>query len=195
MTRHILIDLDNLKMLAATDGKDALRRCEYLADILIPNGEYYVCGTEKRDLNTFTSAELRLLFNNHSARVMGTQKRDYEAVELLADMMDKMKLSEESLEDLVKKLGRPLSEQSLLPVAEKIKSVAPSSATPSRPKDGTMTVRAWEAADYLYSKQVPKDLDSKDLRNDVIKACVANGVHPSTAATQFSKWKRDQKES
>lgn len=192
MTRHILIDLNELTILKVVDGEDALKRCEYWADILIPKGEFYICGHEKRDLATFDFDELRILFNNATDRIMrGREYRD--AVMQVSELLESMKPDDTNLGALVRKLGRPLKEPDFTPAKESKKERASSAGgIPTRPKEGTMTVRAWEAADWYYSQQEPKDLDSKELREMVVTACVENGVNKSTAGTQFGKWKRHQ---
>jgi len=53
-----------------------------------------------------------------------------------------------------------------------------------------MTARVWEAADWYYDQQDDKDLTSKELRDEVVQACVLGGVNSSTATTQFGKWKK-----
>lgn len=42
------------------------------------------------------------------------------------------------------------------------------------------TAKVWEIADGV----------GKADRNAIIQACVAQGINPSTAATQYSKWKK-----
>lgn len=191
--KHILIDLDHMKILKVVDGKDALKRCMYWADILIPKNEYYICGNETKDLQSFTYEELILLFNNSSKRVMGRQKNEKDMRFLLKDIIEDFEVDSTSLSDLVKKLGKPLKEQSVLPQPESKADKAANkkvSSIPVRPKAGSLTVRAWEAADYYFTQVIPNDVDSKEFRDQVIKACTENGVNPSTASTQFAKWKK-----
>lgn len=60
---------------------------------------------------------------------------------------------------------------------------SPSDASPSAPTKGA-TARVWEIADgYLAEKGAIN-------RSEIIAACEAGGIHPATAATQYSKWKK-----
>ena len=54
------------------------------------------------------------------------------------------------------------------------------------PKKG-VTARVWAIADGIEG-----DIKEKAFRVKVIEACTAEGIHPSTAATQFGKWKRNK---
>lgn len=192
MSRHILIDLNELTILKAVDGADALKRCEYWADILIPKGEFYICGHEKRDLATFNFDELAIIYSKATDRKM--RWREYrDAIMAVGELMELMKPDETDLGALVRKLGRPLKEPDFTPVKDTKKERSSAvTGIPTRPKEGTMTVRAWEAADWYYGQQEPKDIDAKELREMVVTACVENGVNKSTAGTQFGKWKRHQ---
>jgi len=190
MARCFLFDLNKMIVLKTVSGEDAVRRCEYWADILIPKDEFYVCGDMKRDLASFSELELRLLYRNLENReVMGhTYARVLEQVH---DVMGKLQEDETTLGQLVKKLGKPLKEPDFTPVKEKPEPKSKQvGAIPSRPKEGSLTARVWEAADWLYSQQNPQDINSKSLRDDVIKVCTDNGVNPSTASTQYAKWKK-----
>lgn len=60
-----------------------------------------------------------------------------------------------------------------------------SSPTPTRPKGG-ITGRVWAIADECAAKGAK----GKDLRAAIIAACTGEGIDPSTAATQYSKWNR-----
>lgn len=60
-----------------------------------------------------------------------------------------------------------------------------SSPTPTRPKGG-ITGRVWAIADECAAKGAK----GKDLRAAIITACTGEGIDPSTAATQYSKWNR-----
>lgn len=193
--KTLLIDCDNLKLLKVVEGDNPLQdcaRCEYWADILIPKGEFYICGEENRDLSGFTLLELTMLYNNTTGAKADI--KDYpRALELFSYTRDTFAVANESLEELKKLLGKPKKAQSFKPDKEAPEKVAkPSSGIPTRPKDGSLTVRAWEAADWFYSEQDTKDINSKELRDNVVNTCVENGVNKATASTQFGKWKKHQ---
>ena len=61
-------------------------------------------------------------------------------------------------------------------------------APPVRPKALSTTGLVWELADVEFVKagnQLPD-------RAKVIAACEAEGINPSTAATQYAKWKKEK---
>ena len=65
---------------------------------------------------------------------------------------------------------------------------------PGRPKAGSSTAKVWDIADGVLAAAADGlDLNSKELRTAIIVACEADGINKSTAATQYSKWKRAQK--
>ena len=55
-----------------------------------------------------------------------------------------------------------------------------------QPTKGTITARVWEVADSLSSEQTPA------RRDDVIHACVHEGINGNTASTQYSVWKANR---
>lgn len=61
----------------------------------------------------------------------------------------------------------------------------PSGAPCARPKGG-VTGRVWAIADTAAQS----GKTGKELRAAIIATCVAEGIDPSTAATQYSKWNR-----
>lgn len=186
----LLIDINEMKLLKVVEGEKEVRRCEYWADILIPKSEFYICGDAKRDLTQFSLLELKMLYRglrNHD--IMGNDyKRSLDQVHMV--IMETVP-DDATLGELVKKLGKPLKEQDFTPVKEKEepkhKQVG---GIPNRPKEGTMTERVWQAADYFISIQPNHDINGKHFRSLVIEACVKGGLNSSTAATQFGKWKR-----
>jgi hypothetical protein len=52
-----------------------------------------------------------------------------------------------------------------------------------RPGEGTITGRIWQIADQLAIET------GKAEREDVIKACMKEGINPNTANTQYTHWR------
>lgn len=185
----LLIDLDNLKIIKAADGKDAVRRLEYWADILIPKKDFYIGGEAKRDFSVFTRMELKMIYNKAAGEAHRSE--DYQKlIVAVYEIGQRMEPDDTTIGPLVKKLGKPLSEPSVKPQKEK-RAVKPSSAQPTRPRAGTTTARVWEIADELLRGDPGIDFESKAFRQHVIDTCGSETINPSTAATQFAKWKRD----
>lgn len=73
--------------------------------------------------------------------------------------------------------------------------VAPAEARPKAPRDPSAkpsprgaTGKVWDIADRVWQEN-GNGLITKELRTKIIVACEAEGIHPATAATQYSKWK------
>ncbi|MBD4209382.1 hypothetical protein GUH47_26075 [Xanthomonas citri pv. citri] len=66
----------------------------------------------------------------------------------------------------------------------------PSKGEGSAPSPKGSTGRVWEIAEGCLLSTGSGDL--KVLRAEVIRACVAGGIHEATAATQWSKWKKSK---
>lgn len=64
----------------------------------------------------------------------------------------------------------------------------PADIKPPSPKGATGLV--WSIADKVLA-EVGSD-NMKNLRMAVIQTCVDSGIHPATAATQWSKWKKER---
>ena len=55
----------------------------------------------------------------------------------------------------------------------------------TRPKEGTQTGRVWEISEAMSNA-----LGAPVKRAEVIKAAEAEGINPSTTATQYGKWRK-----
>lgn len=186
----VLIDLNKLKIIRAAEGKDMTRRLEYWADILIPESDFYIGGESRRDFAHFTLMELKMLHRNTIEEELTTE--DYQKATLTVyNLSQKLETNEASLGELVKKLGKPLAEPTVKPQIEK-RAMKPVSSQPTRPGAGTTTARVWEIADEMMVGDPDVDFESKEFRQAVIEICGNETINPSTAATQFAKWKRDQ---
>lgn len=74
-----------------------------------------------------------------------------------------------------------VSEKKAVEKKEKIERVSQNGVT--RPADGTVTGNVWAIADKLSAK-------APALRKDVLEAAVKAKINPSTAATQYGKWRK-----
>ena len=81
------------------------------------------------------------------------------------------------------------SEANASPGQHRTRGGGASSPTPTRPKGG-ITGQVWAIADTERAKLAPAEHGGKAERAAIIGACTAAGIDPSTAATQYSKWKR-----
>lgn len=180
MSRHILIDLNEMTVLKAVDSVDALKCCEYWADILIPKGEFYICGTEKRDLTIFDDEEIRRLIN--SLADLKRKPNSYsEVLGVLRELMDAMYVDDKTIKQLKRKLGHKLKEQPVLPVGKLKKAPA----IPKRPASGTDAVKPWEAADWFFKKQK----NFVKVWKKTMAICKKEGLTEKMINKQFGLWK------
>ena len=187
----LLIDLDKMKIIKVCEGKDYVRRLEYWADLLIPKSEFYIGGGIKRELSVFTLMELKMLHRNTSGEQLTNDdyKRAIASVHQLGENMDP---DEDTLGTLVKRLKRPLAEQTAKPQKEKIISKKRPTPLAIRPRAGTVTAKVWEIADEMKAGDPGLGFESKDFRKCVIEECRKDSINLATAATQFAKWRSDQ---
>lgn len=194
-----LINLNQMVLLKAAEGSDAVKRLEYWADILIPRSEFYICDMTNRSKARWTLEELRELYENTFSTPF-IKVQDYaRALEVVTEAFNEVEADDASIEELICKLGRELKEPDFTPVPEKLpekgRKEAKAGGLPSsssRPKEGSMTGRVWEVADWLYGEQQPQNIHCKGLRADIIRICVENDINQATASTQFAKWKNHQ---
>jgi hypothetical protein len=187
----LLVDLDSLRFVKAAEGPDAIRCLEYWADIIIPKKDFYIGLEQRREFSIFTLMELKMLYRKASGQELETDVYS-KAIDAVYKLSQDIVVDHSSIGDLVKKLGKPLKAPEVKPQIEKrVSSVATStvSKSGSRPKSGTTTARVWEIADELRSEWT--DYNSKEFRAKVIELCSSETINPSTAATQFAKWKND----
>lgn len=185
MAIFVLIDTERLVFLKATK---TIKQAEYWAELLAPTNNFLVTGLLPRDFSSLTHLELRMLYH-HTTGEMPSQNIEYKklvnGVSVLAkDLED----DDTSVEELESRLGKPLPPVDPKPAPEKAgrKPKADTSDKPvNRPAEGSTTRKVWDMADQLYkaSGEVP-------TRGQVMEACEQDGINPSTASTQYGKWKK-----
>lgn len=180
----VLIDNVRLRILKATK---TVAQAEFWAEILIPQNDFLVTGTDNRSMAAYTKYELRRMYHNHSG-IMLAENFDYgklcNAVGELARNMEEDETSEEELRDM---LGRDLQPIDPTPVPRtpgRRLSDAPAKA--NRPKEGTATGKVWDIADAITEKN-----GDTASRTEVVEACGKEGINTSTASTQYAKWRKN----
>ena len=102
-----------------------------------------------------------------------------QAIEKAPESFDKL-MSE------IKRLGIDLEDPTKSTEPKAPKAEKDPSALPERPKATSMTGLVWQLADEAFERAGNKLPD----RNEVIATCEKEGINPSTAAVQWSKWKK-----
>lgn len=190
MEKCFLLDTDKMEVLKVHRDPECL---VYWLEILnLQNSNTAIRGLDSNHFDIFGSDVFNALYTN----LTGDQLREFDdrdrLVNTIRKEIDRLEEDTTPLEGLKKMLGRPLSPVSLISDDDDEKPGRRKSSSSSeikRPAEGTATRRVWDLADEVLEKS-DYELGSKLLRSDIITTCTNEGIHASTAATQYSKWKR-----
>lgn len=203
MAAFVLIDNKKLQIIK---GAKSMRQLEVWAEILLPKTDFLIIDCNfRRSFSVFDIAELALMYGTTTGKRV--PPGDYPAtITLLHNIAKEFPDDATPWADLVRKLGREPVQTALpaertrepnpeknpelrAPPAPRVEKIAKeASASPSagkRPKGG-ITGRVWEIADT----EAGKGGTGKELRGRIVAACIADGIDPSTAATQYSRWNK-----
>lgn len=72
----VLINLETLVFLKATEGEDDVQRLEIWGDILAPVDSIYITGTAANDFIAFSDNELKILFHNAAKKPKPNDSRE-----------------------------------------------------------------------------------------------------------------------
>lgn len=180
MDHIILIDNERLCFIKATP---TAAQAQMWADILIPNTDYYISDIESlRCLSVYTDYELRLLYQN----TVGDPVHDGVKYTTLLQGIQKIAMDLIVDETPLSTVG---SKDTKAAVKETKKQEAGNPTKPAkRPKEGSIAAKVWAVADALHAETgaIPD-------RKSVVAACETAGLNPSTASTQYGKWKKHLK--
>lgn len=169
--------------------------CEWVLE-LIPGTEHAVVAPlERRSLTRFTELELRLLAKNSFPSVPVTGAGDYKAV--LDFVYDTLLTMPEDNADFISK--KVVADETPAPEPKASKTVLVTASSAQRPTpvpgkrpSGGVTAKVWAVCDELAEREVVSEFSPenwKTFRTTVVTTCTDLGVDPSTAATQYSRWK------
>lgn len=185
MARSILIDIENMKIVAASDQLKSAKCISILADIMKLADNYLVLGSTAKSFKAaFSFDEMVTLYGNTTGTEVKRTMHDAMAYgcERLATNFN---ADERTCEELEKALGRPFVVVKT-PAPER-QSKSEFKGTITRPKAGTVTGRVWEICDKIL--EVGGKIPTKD---GMLLMTGKEGINPSTAMTQFGKWKATQ---
>ncbi|AIM40612.1 hypothetical protein [Vibrio phage VpKK5] len=181
-----VIDTELLKVIKVAN---TAKQAAYWADILAPTRNYHMNDVAGKSLSVFSEKELRSIYENTDGAPLTLNWGYGELVRRTVELIERLEVDNTPIPELIKLLGHELKPIDPKPQPEKggRKSSGATSggAIATRPKAGTATGKVWEIADGLY-----KAAGNVPERNDVVAACVAEGINPATASTQFGKWKK-----
>ena len=87
---------------------------------------------------------------------------------------------EESTSTITALLAQLVGEEVIKPEPR----ISPDKTPYPRPGEGTITGKVWEIADKIQEQT------GRAEREDVIKACMEEGININTASTQYSYWRK-----
>lgn len=206
--KTVIIDRDHMRFLAVAGD---MNRATHIAWNDYPDVAVTILPLDKKHhFSIFSRLEIILLYKNAT----GEQSNlwDYgETLQKCYELADAIPVDQRPLYELerigkhlpvkeVKPIHRPVihraSESPESPSNSLVTSdLAPSSGrSPSpaqaRPSPKGSTGKVWEIADQCYTRwKEANGREIKVLRMAIIDECVSQGIHPATAATQYSKWK------
>jgi len=173
-----------------------------MADAKMPYDDYYICACTVDFLKPFNSRELLdIVIANEPKGTKHNFKTRGEIEKCTVGIMYKTPLTTESPEmfqaTIQKRTGNTKmtdlnQEVAQEEVATEAVAEAPATVEPvkveqekangvTRPKAGSKTGRVWEIAEQLGEEVT---------RKGVVDTCVAEGINPSTASTQYGKWRK-----
>lgn len=194
MSSIILIDNENLCFLKAAP---TVEQAQMWADILVPTSDYYITGMESLcSLSVYTAYELRLLYQNTVGDPV-SESIDYTKLLEGIQQLGSALIVDETPLDALKGKAKRGTKATKAAVKETVKQNEGSPTPPTkekpakaakpagRPKEGSATGKVWSIGDTLYA-----DTGEIPDRKTVIAACEKEGINPSTASTQYGKWKK-----
>lgn len=202
MDKHVLINNDTLEIVKVVP---TMEQALSWAEALMPYNDFLVVGTENKEYSCYTHYELASIYHNATG---DTVPREMEYAKLLQGVVHLAKnwaVDETEAETIQEEYGVTVPDEPEPPrvavVAAPLPDTAPSGKSrpaaapakaPGRPKPGSSTGKVWDIADKVLADHADMGLNAKELRATVIAQCEAEGINPSTAATQFGKWKKAQ---
>lgn len=210
MATFVLVDNVELRILK---GAKSIKQLECWADLVCKKNDFLILSTEtKKQWSVYGIGELAMLYAKTKGKSI--PPGDYNSA-----LRDVVAIAREEAEDpatfeqLVKRLGGkepevdprpvkradaynpeldPKAAQARAALAQANATRAPKPARSVSPQGevkrpgGAVTGRVWDIADTVAGKGVV----GKALREEIVATCVAEGIDPSTAATQYSRWNR-----
>lgn len=188
----ILIDTTVMRVLKVHSDPVCL---DYWAEILIPKNDNTVRGYTPNDFNCFSPGDINRLYEETTDRSPHPSLSHEYKIRGIINAINAMPVDTTPLDELKKKLGRPLP---LILITSDDEDEEPEKRSYTsrgddtilkRPAEGTTTGMVWDIADAIAVKS-EHAIGSKQLRAEIIAECSDEGIHPSTAATQYAKWKK-----
>ncbi len=200
MTKYILIDDEDLKILKAAEGKEPLNE---LAGNIIPHKDYRIVGVDNKCFSVYSHYEVRRLLYGATGTMRSEHYSYGKLIHEVANFCRELPIINPlsaTADDVVEETPTvvaappqpPLADESL-PKPQEEKPKKPKKPA-GRPKPGTKTAMVWDTADAVKAANPDLAIGDKLFRQAVVDACMQADIKKPTIATQFGKWKKFQVE-
>lgn len=208
---YIVINKDALEMVAAAD---TMRWASLIAWVHWPDNEIIIVDTnEKKSWSIMTQTEMATLYTNMSGEeAPGDYSQCLDDLCSYGATWENYPESADKLEAIAAKMperpnvgskkhppihsgyadrhdGEKAAPARQISSEEAKPKRAPkeSGEAPSAPRKAGSTKDVWDIAEGVLTEKGAENM--KALRTAIVAECVAKGINPGTAATQYGKWK------
>lgn len=180
---NILIDN---AVLAIINNSATVEQAVAWADVHCPNDDFTVVGDDHKHYAGYTDFELRVLLEKLTGKQHTATTDRSLTINAIIKGAEELVVDNTPLDEVIAQ-AKPKTAKPA-PLAESKKKISDGSVSAiKRPKDGTTTGRIWAIIEGIVPALKTAGLPD---RNYVIELCVIEGISASTAATQYSKYKR-----
>lgn len=187
MAHSVLVNTETFELVSASTQPNSAKCLAIIADIEIPSSDYLIIGPTAEWLEkSFTHDELIKIY------AVATDDEIERALPITllrrcVALLNCVSINTQTSVELEKVLGRPFRVKKTPEPEKSLRKKSSKQGGYTRPKMGTATGKVWDIADEMLEANgvIP-------LKLTVVIACEVAGINPSTAATQYGKWKSNK---
>ena len=178
--------LINNAELAIINSSATLEQSVAWADVHCPNDDFTVTGSDHKHYAGYTDFALRILLEKLTGKKHTATTPRSLTLDALIKGAEELEVDNTVLSEVIAQ-AKPKTAKPA-PIAESKKKISDGSVSAiKRPKAGTTTGRIWEIIEAVIPALKTGGMPDHSY---VIELCEIEGISSSTAATQFSKYKR-----
>lgn len=156
------------------------------ADILCPSDDFTVVGDDHKHYAGYTDFELRIILEKLTGKQHTATTARGLTIDAIIKGAEELEVDNSDLAELNSQAKPIIAKATIAKESKKEISDKPVSGV-NRPKAGTVTGRIWDIIDGIIPALKENGIPERAY---VIQLCEIEGISASTAATQFSKYKR-----
>lgn len=178
--------LINNAELVIINNSATLEQAVAWADVHCPNDDFTVVGDDHTHYTGYTDFELRVLLEKLTGKQHTATTDRSLTINAIIKGAEELAVDNTPLDEVIAQAKPKTVKPTISSKGEK-KISDGSVSDIKRPKEGTTTGRIWAIIDGIIPALKTAGLPD---RSYVIELCVIEGISASTAATQYSKYKR-----